>query len=440
MEFKNRNYLIKNQFYSLLLLSTLTACGSDTPLQFSDTGVEGAVVTQGRISDTGNVTVNGRSFSTTGAIILMNDEPANGSSLRTGMQVTVTSQSSTATQIRYEEEVKGPVDFVDVNGNLIVMGQDVLITNNTLIDDSIPDLFAVGNIVEISGIRDADHIIHATFVEGKRTPPNAYEVRGTVTHLNRDNQIFQIGNLLISYANARFDDFTVASLSNGDMVEVKDELRQYEPGSLFLRATKIESDRISVNTTGQSPGSMPQLSGSNNRIEVEIEAYVTEIISDTRFKIGAVTVNIMPHTRFRDGDRSQLQRNVRIEVEGWLNEDGILEAWEIEFDDDQSGYYNSDDGEFFLTDDSSDTSDNNDGAEVKLEGIVSSINSTNGSFSINGVQVQTGNRTEYENGNDQSISRNQFFELLIDGVTVVKVKWKQFVSYNESPHEVEIEI
>lgn len=413
----------------IVLASSLIACSeSDTQSGTSDS-LSNRVVTRGTVSALDTVSVNGRPISISTASIYLDDQMMDRSALRTGMQVILQRQNGTATDIHYEEDVKGPVDSVDTTGNLFVMGQSVIISSSTLFDDSSSGVISVVDIVEVSGLRDNNGNLHATYIEKKQSQPSAFKVQGPIAQLNTVDQTFLIGDLLIDYFDARFDDISESSLSDGVFVEVKDENRLYEPGSLFLRATKIERYRDVLTVTDSSS------TGSNSlRTEVEIEAFVTDIVSDDVFQLGGLTVRILPATRFRDGEREQLQVNTRLEVEGWLNTDGELEAWEIEFED-GSGYFDSDDND---SDSSSGSSDDN--TEVELEGIVSAMDIDNGLLVINGIEVRVDTRTEFENGQDQHITRNQFFDLINIGNTVVKVKWENFVSYTDAPHEVEIEI
>jgi hypothetical protein len=420
-----------------VLVGTLAACSSGSNSFLANDPTDNLVVTRGTVRSLDTVTVNGRAFSTADASVFLDDQPATKDALRSGMQVVVQSQNGTASGIYYDDDVKGPVDNVDISGNISVMGQTIVISSDTRFDNSSPDTLMAGDIVEVSGIRDIDGYVHAAYIEHKRTVPNAYKVIGSVTQLNAADKTFVIGQLVIDYSNARFDDFSINSLSNGMYIEIKDENRIYEPGSFFLAATKIEhyQDVVALSQTAAASG------GFSQRTELEIEALVTEIISDELFRIGSVAVRILPTTRFRDGDRQQLQVNSRIEVEGWLNADGELEAWEIEFDDESSYYDSTDEYTGASSGDSRDDDGEDDsGAQIELEGTVTSMDSSNGTLMVDGIQVRVGSRTEFENHQDIYITRSQFFSMIEIGRTVVKVKWENFSNYTDAPHQVEIEI
>ena len=415
----------------IVLATLLTACSSGGTQ--SNTGMfPDRVVTRGTVSTQNNVSVNGRPISVSDAAIYLDDQLVDSSALRSGMQVILQRQNGRATDIHYEEDVKGPVDEIDIAGNLVVMGQSVLISSNTLFDDSPGGAISAGDIVEVSGLRDSNGRLHASYIKKKLSQPNAFKVQGPIAQLNTADQTFVIGELVIDYIDARFDGISESALREGLFVEVKDENRIYEPGSLLLRASKIERSR-EVSSIFENSSS----SSNAQRTEIEIESFVTRIVSDDVFELGGLTVIVSSNTRFRNGDRTRLSINSRIEVEGWLNTNSELEAWEIEFED-GSGYFDSDSDDSDSSSGSS--SDNDDETDVELEGIVSALSTDEGLIVINGIDIRVGSRTEFENGQDQYITRNQFFNLIDIGRTVVKVKWKRFNSYTDAPHEVEIEI
>lgn len=139
-----------------------------------------------------------------------------------------------------DEAVEGPVDTIDSAGNLIVLGQNVVVSENTVFDDTSLSSIKVGDIVEVSGLRDNNQVINATFIELESSTIESFEVLGIVSELNRNTRTFSIGELTVDFSTARFDDIAESSLNNGILLEVEDEALLYEPGSFFLVATKIE--------------------------------------------------------------------------------------------------------------------------------------------------------------------------------------------------------
>src|SRR5712692_10195739 len=100
---------MKTSLFGPLLFGTLFAlasCGGGT-------GSSGVTSTFGTITAFGSVFVNGVEFSTSGATIVLDDNPATESNLRVGMVVTVSgprSGSGSATRIEVDDAVKGFVE------------------------------------------------------------------------------------------------------------------------------------------------------------------------------------------------------------------------------------------------------------------------------------------------------------------------------------------
>ena len=119
--------------------------------------------------------------------------------------------------------------------------------------------------------------------------------------------------------------------------------------------------------------------GSSDRDEVEIEGYVTRFRSIEDFHVGGQPVTTNAQTRFENGNAGDLAVGVRVEVEGFLNAEGLLVAREIEFDDDRDDY-------------------DDDRDEVEIEGYVTRFRSIE-DFHVGGQPVTTNAQTRFENGN-----------------------------------------
>src|SRR6267378_4865556 len=156
---------MKTSLYGLLLFGTLLAlasCGGGT----SGTGGSG-VTSTGTITAFGSVFVNGVEFSTSGATIVLDDNPAAESDLRVGMVVTVSGSrsgsSGSATRIDVDDAVKGFVEAkLDAN-HWTVMGQTVLVDDQTKFENLIVP--TAGDFAEVHGLVRGDGIIAASFIE-----------------------------------------------------------------------------------------------------------------------------------------------------------------------------------------------------------------------------------------------------------------------------------
>src|SRR6266853_1584760 len=129
---------MKTSLFGTLLLGTLFAlasCGGS-----SETGGTG-ITSFGTITGFGSVIVNGMEFSTSGATIVRDDVPVTQSDLRVGMVVTVSGthsgSSGEATRIEVDDAVKGFVESKPDANHWTVMGQIVLVDDQTRFENNV---------------------------------------------------------------------------------------------------------------------------------------------------------------------------------------------------------------------------------------------------------------------------------------------------------------
>src|SRR5216683_3107418 len=213
---------MKTSLFGLLLFGSLFAlasCGGGT----GGAGVTGSF---GTITAFGSVFVNGVEFSTSGATIVLDDNPATESNLRVGMVVTVSGprsgSSGSATRIEVDDAVKGFVEAkLDAN-HWTVMGQTVLVDDQTRFENNVQP--GVGEFAEVHGLVVADGTISGGFIEKKNGPPfPAFEVKGFVKNQNDTAKTFQIGTLTVNYNGALINDMPnpAGNAWNGLLVEAK---------------------------------------------------------------------------------------------------------------------------------------------------------------------------------------------------------------------------
>ena len=240
--------MMKNKILLTLCMSMpllLVGCGgSDSPSSASSQGIS-----SGTITGFGSVFVNGVKFNTDGATITRGDDDDNGieeTELEIGMVVRVEGdiQNRIASSISFEEDVKGPADGgVAADGTFSVMGQTIIINPVTVLDEGLSLAgIASDDILEISGLRNVDDDIVASFIEKKAGPADVrrYSVIGHVRALDTNAKTFKIDNLLIDYNGASVNDFINGHPGEGQLVEVKDDFKIYVAGSNSLNATKVE--------------------------------------------------------------------------------------------------------------------------------------------------------------------------------------------------------
>lgn len=440
-------------------------------------------VSSGTITGFGSVFVNGIKFNTDNASIFRGDDQLNVvRDLQIGMLVRVEGdlQNSIASSVSFDEDVKGPADGPATGNILSVMGQTIITDPATIFHNTSLSTITAGDILEISGLRNADDDLVASFIERKSSPANVnrYSVIGNVRNLDTNARTFNIDNLSINYSAANINDLTGGNPVAGQLVEVKDDNRSYLPGSSNLIATKVEPQNRLGNAS---------VAGA----KVEIESIVTQVNSASEFVIGNLVVRTSTSTRFLFGTSDNIVAGARLEVEGTVDDNGILSASKVKFEDndarlqaqvDSNGVNtaagtitllgipvsitsetqmadkrdnnsslslsNIQDGDYLeihgfigannLFVASELIRDKND-SKVEIRGPASAKDSTAGTVTILGVTLNTSSNTEFKGMDDQLIAASQFFDSIIEGLTVVKAKWDPLTDISQPVKEMELE-
>ncbi|HEY6194699.1 MAG TPA: DUF5666 domain-containing protein [Candidatus Eisenbacteria bacterium] len=155
---------------------------------------------------------------------------------RVGMKVEVfhAADSSRATEVHYMNDLEGPITAkpsATAGATFDVLGVPVLVDANTHFDDSFESsgltlgTLVVGNDIEVSGLYDANGILHATFIEGRHASSagRTFEIKGKISNLGgvAPNQTFKLNGVSFSMnASTDLHDLLVG-LSEGMFVEVK---------------------------------------------------------------------------------------------------------------------------------------------------------------------------------------------------------------------------
>src|SRR5712691_6075582 len=316
---------MKTQRFALLAAAValfIASCGGGT----GGTGATSSTpaTSFGTITNFGSVFVNGVEFSTSGATITLDGIPVTENELRRGMVVTVSGSrsgnSGSATRIDVDDAVKGFVEAKPDVHHWTVMGQTVLVDDQTRFENNVQP--GVGEFAEVHGLVNADGVIAAGFIEKKTAPFPAFEVKGFVKNHNDVAKTFGIGALTVNYSNAIISDMPnpVGNAWNGLLVEAK--------GSTCTGTTPVCG---TLNATKVEPNG-PQL---QEAADFEIEGFVTAVPPDVpsgSFKVGNQLVITTGSTRFEGGVPGDIALGVKLEVEGVLSS-GILTASKIEFRD-----------------------------------------------------------------------------------------------------------
>ncbi|MFT5221401.1 MAG: hypothetical protein ACI9LO_002366 [Planctomycetota bacterium] len=464
------------------LIGFLTACGGGSNSGAPETSSENSV-SAGIITGFGSVFINGSRFHTDSATITADDKVLGDvTELKVGMVARVTSDSTThvASEVNFEEDIKGPLDATinDFNAPFSVMGQTVIVDSATVIDNSLSLPLNAGDILEISGLRQANDSLLATYIEDKAfANVNKFKVIGKARSIDTDARTFTIDGLSISYASADVSDLLSGNPVDGQLVEVKDENKSYVAGSHLLTATKIEPfDHFNGN-------------GDPDMQAVEIETVVIAVSNPgSQFQIPNFTVNILAGTTFLYGAAAEIGVGSVVQVKGIRKSGDEIDATRIRFkrnstrmeapvdsggvdvgnnqltvlgiivqlndntdmEDDRDGVtpftindindsdyleirgFTAANGVFVASELERDDAD----SKVEIRSVVSNIDAVGKSLAVLGITVTAGAGTQF---NDGSLTSDAFFSALIEGQTVVEVKWDPFVSVATVPKEMEME-
>jgi|CXWL01.1.fsa_nt_gi hypothetical protein len=377
------------------LVGMLSGCGSggDGGAGGATGSAGGTAAASGTVTGFGSVYVNGKKFETTSASFIVDGQSGSQNDLKLGMTVSVigsvTGDQRSAASVRQRDAVEGVVQSVAADGlSLVVMGQTVLVDTTTLIDNNIPgqsvrNLVAGTDFVEVNGHIRPNGVIQATFIEKKPAGAVTPEVRGFVRNHNSGAQTFQIGNLTVNYGAALINDMPSPAGSgwNGLSVEAKGtSASSFNSTTTTLTASKVEPESQGV---------------GNNVDEFEVEGFVTQILGPGDFFIGSTHVQTIANTEFRGGTIDEIIVGAKLSAEGRLA-NGILTAKHVKFHE-----------------------------GVRLEGNIASLNSGAGTLTLAGlpgitVTVDSQTAVKTDNGaslNDLSVGEHVRVRGRLNGTT-----------------------
>jgi hypothetical protein len=179
-------------------------------------------------------------------------------------------------------------------------------------DDTPPlgfDTLALSDVVEVSGFRQGEGRILATFIEKKGvfTPGSmpGVELKGTVS--SRAGTTFAIGSVIVTFGGStQLEDLPGSGPQNGDFVEVEGSLTAPEAVS----ASRIERE-------GARTGDVD---------DFELEGIVSSFVSLASFRVAGQPVDASgAAVVFEPNDPGFVADGVRVEVEGALQA-GVLVA------------------------------------------------------------------------------------------------------------------
>ena len=440
-----------------------------------DTGIGGSGGIIGDIDEFGSIVMNGLTLDTDDAEFYVEGESGfSQDDLSEGQYIIVAGDigASVAEEVVYRANVRGPVAEVialdPLAGiyELTVLRQTVVTSASTKFDDVIAEDIMAGDLLEVSGPIDEAGRVLATYV-GLEATLSDYKAIGRVVLLDVTDETFDLGGLLVDYADASLSEFEGASLADGQLVEVR------VAAAAYIATGPVTVDEVEL---------LPEAQLSEGA-EVEVEGVIDTFVSVTEFTVSGLAVTTDGGTEYENGGSAQLASGVRVEVEGTANSSGVIVAEEIEFEDDPAirveGEVSAVDvasgtvtamGLTFEIRPSTELEDDRDSLEpftlddlmigdyieargyldgasivaVELEreespepgefeallrGPLTLIDESSGALEIQGVSVrEQDGTTEYEDADEQTVSRAAFYGLIEVG-TEVQAEWEDFSSF-----------
>ncbi|MBX3620757.1 MAG: hypothetical protein KF891_12340 [Rhizobacter sp.] len=276
--------------------------------------------TTGVVNGFGSVVVNGTHFDVRRADIAIDGSSGRRETdLRVGMVVDVTGRvaddglTGTATRLRYESVLRGTLDAVSPSTQTLqVLGQPVSVDDTTVFDgvDGL-DALTVGEQLQISGLRQPDGTLRATFV-AREAASGERQLLGFVTGVV--GPTVQLAGLSVDIANAQLVDVTAATLAAGQLVRVELVAAPVGGAAVASRLRLVDTHSADALTKQQRQGFVTQWNSA-----------------DGSFRLNEQPVQTLPATEYQDGDVTHLANGARVEVTGVRGSDGILRAAKVRF-------------------------------------------------------------------------------------------------------------
>ena len=304
----------------------VAACGGGTDGTGSPAPSAAAITTSG-VMTKGSVIVNGVRYDDSAATVT-DDRGRTASALANGMVVKLRgrrfdSANGVAERVDVENELRAPIASINPASSpqsFVAAGVTVLVDGQTVYANVAGfTALAVGARVEVHGLRDASGNLRASRVELVAAGQGADELRGVVSSVNAGADVFVIGgNVTVNYGGAAFSPAgsSESSLVSGTVVEIRGSLA----GNVFTATQVAIEDLQDASLRGQA------------NEEQEVEGFVSGFSAHPgSFLVNGRAVSTTSNTRFEDGTPADLVNDVKVEVDGIVNAQGVLVASKIEF-------------------------------------------------------------------------------------------------------------
>ncbi|MDF3011822.1 MAG: hypothetical protein K0Q78_26, partial [Cellvibrio sp.] len=212
--------------------------------------------------------------------------------------------------------VNGAIEQINASSNsVMLLGQQVYITNNTIFDSAISPKnitgLAVGNKILVSGSLTIDGNVSATRIDV--VSANQIQLSGFIRELDESDSSFKLNQQQVKFAAAQLVNVDNNRLQNGMLVSVTGVLDD----SKQLHATRIAT----IN---------PHLPHSIKKADVE--GFITRFVSTTDFDVAGTGITTNAQTRYENGNVTYLLPGAKIVAKGTIDNAGKLVAEKIEFE------------------------------------------------------------------------------------------------------------
>ena len=286
-----------------------------------DTGIGGSGGLVGSVQSFGSVIVNDVVMEIDDAQFTIEGERAGvglvgQNLLREGQHLTIIGDvnAGLAGEVIYRSDLQAPVEVAPVfdpltgAGELTVLGQVVKTRALTRFASGTSlETLQAGDVVEVSGTRDASGALVATYME-RRDALDRYKVVGRVSAVSAPG--FTIGNLTVDTQSAG-----IVNPAVGELVEVVIDADGFTAGQPVVGLRVEPLDDLDVVEGGR----------------LEVEGFIDTFASSSRFTVGGFPVSVDEPVDFERGEADDLELNARIEVEGSVSASGRLLAERIVF-------------------------------------------------------------------------------------------------------------
>ncbi len=311
----------------------LAGCGGGGGTSVAGIGGTGKTIS-GTITGFGSIFVNGVEYDIDNASFNIDNDNSPGlnqADLRIGMVVILTGSDDgtvgTATQVVYDNEIKGPVSgLVSSPGgtakSFTVFGANVVVdvADTTFDNSSTPGFdfttLADGDIVEVSGLFDNSNTLVATYIEKTddlNPGSSIVEIKGTPdanTNAGIGDSFTLNGVTVNIVAGTDLSGIPGSRVTDTQFIEVEGTLISTSPD--IIEAIRIEQGDEGI---GSDDG------------EASIEGFISSFTDNSSFKVSGQQVNATGAT-FVPAGLTLSNNNQRVEVEGTLV-NGILIADEV---------------------------------------------------------------------------------------------------------------